>query len=144
MSLPAAADEWKRRAIYGASEQDGAERRLTMPIVKEYEHLTGFSQDELRDLKAFALANQTDGQGNHNSRYTQNYVGIIETREGTVLVPKVDFANDTEETKQIFFTMLRAWRGFKSLAQLNESHINAVRHFNMLEVFVYLFLTNLG
>ncbi len=39
--------------------------------------------------------------------------------------------------------MLRDWRGFKSLAQFNLSHINAVRHFNMLEVFVHLFLNNL-
>lgn len=124
-----------------------------MPVVKEYEQLTGFSQDELKDLKAFALTNQTDGQGNYrlvlmlknNLLYTQNYVGIIETRKGTVLeiLPKVDFADSVEETKQVFFTMLRVWRGFKSLAQFNTSSINAVRHFNMLEVFVYLFLTNL-
>ena len=58
-------------------------------------------------------------------------------------MPKVDFAEDTEETKQIFFKMLRDWRGFKSLAQFNASHINAVRRFNMLEVFVHLFLNNL-
>ncbi len=121
--------------------------------IREHEELKGLSQDELRDLKDFALENGTDVEGNYrpvlelknNRLYAQNYVGIIETRKGTVLeiLPKVDFAEDTEETKQIFFKMLRDWRGFKSLAQFNASHINAVRRFNMLEVFVHLFLNNL-
>ena len=124
-----------------------------MPVVKEHEELKGLREDEQTDLEKFALANQTDGQGNYrpvlslkdNRLYAQNYVGIIETLKGTVLeiLPKVDFAKDTRETKQIFFKMLRSWRGFKSLAQFNESHINAVRNFNMLEVFVHLFLNNL-
>ena len=125
-----------------------------MPVIREHEELTGLSQNELSDLKAFALANQTDKQGNprpvlvskNNRLYAQNYVGIIETRRGTVLeiLPKVDFAEDedTEKTKRIFFNMLRFWRGFK-FAQFNESSINAVRHFNMLEVFVHLFLNDL-
>ena len=121
--------------------------------IREHEELKGLSQDELRDLKDFALENRTDVEGNYrpvlelknNRLYAQNYVGIIETRKGTVLeiLPKVDFAEDTEKTKQIFFDMLRFWRGFKSLAQFNLSHINAVRRFNMLEVFVHLFLNNL-
>ncbi len=124
-----------------------------MPVIKEHEELKGLSQDELRDLKDFALENRTDEEGNYrpvlevrnNRLYAQNYVGIIETHKGTVLeiLPKVDFAEDTEETKRIFFNMLRDWRGFKSLAQFSESHINAVRRFNMLEVFVHLFLNNL-
>ena len=121
--------------------------------IREHEELKGLSQDELWDLKDFALEKRTDEDGNYrpvlelknNRLYAQNYVGIIETHKGTVLeiLPKVDFAEDTEETKRIFFTMLRDWRGFKSLAQFNASHINAVRRFNMLEVFVHLFLNNL-
>lgn len=124
-----------------------------MPVIKEYEPLTDLDQDELRDLKEFALANQTDKQGNYrpvlvlknNRLHAQNYIGIIETRKGTVLeiLPKVDFADDTETTKRVFLNMLRAWRGFKSLAQFNESSIKAIRHFNMLEMFVRLFLNNL-
>ena len=122
-------------------------------VIKEHEELKGLSQEDLRDLKDFALENRTDVEGNYrpvlelknNRLYAQNYVGIIETHKGTVLeiLPKVDFAKDTEETKRIFFNMLRDWRGFKSLAQFNASHINAVRRFNMLEVFVHLFLNNL-
>ena len=122
-------------------------------VIKEHEELKGLSQEDLRDLKDFALENRTDVEGNYrpvlelknNRLYAQNYVGIIETHKGTVLeiLPKVDFAEDTEETKRIFFKMLRDWRGFKSLAQFNASHINAVRRFNMLEVFVHLFLNNL-
>ena len=124
-----------------------------MPAIREYEPLTDLDQDELRDLKEFALANQTDQQGNYrpvlvsknNWLHAQNYVGIIETRKGTVLeiLPKVDFAEeDPEKTKQVFLKMLRSWRGFKS-AQFNESSIKAIRHFNMLEVFVHLFLNDL-
>ena len=125
-------------------------------VIKEYEELKGFSLDELKDLKEFALAYQTDGQGNYrpvlvsknNRLYAQNYVGIIETREGTVLeiLPKVDLAENEDpektKTKRVFLNMLRTWRGFK-FAQFNESSINAVRHFNMLEVFVHLFLNDL-
>ena len=125
-------------------------------VIKEHEELKDLSQDELRDLKDFALENRADGEGNYrpvlelknNRLYAQNYVGIIETRKGTVLeiLPKIDFAEgeDTEKTKTkwYFFQMLRFWRGFK-LAQFNLSHINAVRRFNMLEVFVHLFLNNL-
>ena len=124
-----------------------------MPIVIEHEELKDLSQEELRDLKDFALKNQADEQDNYRpvlrlskgKLKAQNYVGIIETRKGTVLeiLPKVDFVEDIEETKRIFLEMLRDWRGFKSLAQFNQSHINAVRHFNMLEVFVHLFLNNL-
>ena len=130
-----------------------------MPIVIEHEELKekDFSQEDLRDLKDFALENQADEQDNYrpvlrlsNGKLkAQNYVGIIETRKGTVLeiLPKVDFAKDEDtektKTKACFFKMLRDWRGFKSLAQFNQSHINAVRHFNMLEVFVHLFLNNL-
>ena len=124
-----------------------------MPVIREHEELTDLDEDELGDLKDFAFENRTDEDGNYrpvleeknNRLYAQNYVGIIETRKGTVLeiLPKVDFVEDIEETKRIFLEMLRDWRGFKSLAQFNQSHINAVRHFNMLEVFVHLFLNNL-
>ena len=124
--------------------------------IREHEELKGLSQDELRDLKDFALENRMDEEGNYrpvlelknNRLYAQNYVGIIETRKGTVLeiLPKVDFVKDEDiektKTKQHFFKMLRDWRGFK-LAQFSESHIDAMPHFNMLEVFVHLFLNNL-
>lgn len=123
-----------------------------MPTIKEYEELTGLAEAGLSDLKDFALANQTDKQGNYrpvlvlknNRLRAQNYVGIIQTRKGTVLeiLPKVDFADGTERTQEIFLKMLRDWRGLKS-AQFNETGINAMRRFNMLEVFVHLFLTNL-
>ena len=126
-------------------------------VVKEHEALTDLSTDELKDLKEFALENQHDVPGKHRpvlqarngGLFAGNYVGIIETRKRTVLeiLPKVDFVDDDDdnksETKRIFYSMLRTWRGFKSQAVFNESQINAVRHFNMLEVFVHLFLNNL-
>ena len=127
-------------------------------VIKEYEELAGLAEAELSDLKDFALANQTNKQGKYrpalvlknNRLHAQNYVGIIETRKGTVLeiLPKVDFADSTDgtdstkHTKKVFLDMLRDWRGLK-WAQFNETSIKAVRRFNMLEVFVQVFLTNL-
>lgn len=118
-------------------------------------------QKKFDDLKAFALENSHDKQGNYrpiimfrNGRlFAQNYVGIIETRKGTVLeiLPKVDFGKSGEAEKQeniegktrdIFLKMLRAWRGLKS-AQFNEANIRHTQNFNMWEVFIRLFLTNL-
>ena len=122
-------------------------------VIREHEELTGPSDEELKDLKYFAVENQTDDLGNYrpiltvrNGRlFAGNYVGIIETRKGTVLeiLPKVDFAEGDEKTKRVFFDMLRTWRGFKSQAVFNETQINAVRRYNMQEVFVHLFLNNL-
>ena len=122
-------------------------------VIREHEELTGPSDEERKDLKDFAVENQTDDLGNYrpiltvrNGRlFAGNYVGIIETRKGTVLeiLPKVDFAEGDEKTKQVFFDMLRTWGGFQSAVQFNQSQINAVRRFNMLEVFVHLFLNNL-
>ena len=122
-------------------------------VIKEHDELTGLSQDELEDFKGFALEHREDNLGNYrpvlqvrNARlYAGNYVGIIETRKRTVLeiLPKVDFADGDENTKRVLFNMLRTWGGFQSAAQFNQSQINAVRRFNMLEVFVHLFLNNL-
>ena len=131
-------------------------------VVREHDDLTteriGLSQDELKDLKEFALEHQRDDLGNYRPVLTVrngkliagNYVGIVETRKGTVLeiLPKVDYTqgdyeNTVKKTKEDFFKMLHTWRGFKSQAVFNASQISAVRRFNMLEVFVHLFLNNL-
>lgn len=129
-------------------------------VVREHDDLTaeriGLSADELEDLKEFSFENRRDDLDNYrpvlqarNGRlFAGNYVGIIETRKRTVLeiLPKVDFVDDDDdksETKRILYSMLRTWRGFRSQAVFNETQINAVRRFNMLEVFVHLFLNNL-
>ena len=100
--------------------------------------------------------------------HAQNYVGVIETHRGTAIeiLPKIDLANSGderrrpttrpgdrvgdpadasigrhEETRRVFLTMLRNWRGFGQ-AQLNAAGIRAVCRFDMLEAFVHLFLTS--
>lgn len=130
-----------------------------MPTVKEYKNLTSLTprldDEELNDLKQFAIDNQYDKEGNHrpvlqlrnnNDLRAQNYVGIITTRKGTMLeiLPKVDLSSDenNKETKKIFFDMLRTWRGL-SEAQFSQSNINTLQRFSMLEAFVRLFLDNL-
>ena len=151
----------------------GARRPL---VVREYDPLTGLAEDEQRDLERFALAQRADAQSQHrpvlalrNGRlYAQNYVGVIETRRGTVIeiLPKVDLSNvgdgttttsrpageqtdastdsstgQDEETRRVFLTMLRDWRGLRE-AQFDAAGIRAVRRFDMLEAFVHLFLTS--
>ncbi len=60
-------------------------------VVREYEPLTGLSEEERRDLERFVLAQPTP-EPQHPRRFVlgfrnglvhaQNYVGIIETRRG--------------------------------------------------------------
>ena len=146
-------------------------------VVREYEPLTGLSEEERRDLERFVLAQPTPEPQNprrfvlgfrNGLVHAQNYVGIIETRRGTVIeiLPKIDLANvrnETEkpnarpgeraggsadsstgrheETRRVFLTMLRDWRGLGQ-AQFDAAGIRAVRRFDMLEAFVHLFLTS--
>ena len=104
----------------------------------------------------------------HGRLHAQNYVGIIETRRGTVIeiLPKVDLSNtgddrretsrhaseqtdgssdsltsQDENTRRIFLTMLRDWRGLGE-AQFDAAGIRAIRRFDMLEAFVHLFVTS--
>ena len=131
-----------------------------MPVFQEHQRLEGLAEEEIADLKEFALANQTDRQDNYrpvlvvrNGRlHTRNYVGVIETRRGTVLeiLPKVDFfdCDDRDErtrderTRQVLLKMLRTWRGLHP-AQFDETSISELRDFHMLDAFVRLFLSNL-
>ena len=100
--------------------------------------------------------------------HAANYVGIIETRRGTAIeiLPKVDLSSDGdgtttisghggeptdgrsgsrigryEDTRQVFLTMLRDWRGLGQ-AELDGASIRAIRRFNMFEAFVHLFLAS--
>ena len=75
----------------------------------------------------------------------QNYVGIIETKSGTVLeiLPKIDFSTGEAMTKEIFLQMLRTWRSFKSIAQHSQSSIGTLAKYSMLEFFYRIFLDNL-
>ncbi len=104
-------------------------------VVREYEPLNGLREDEQRDLERFALAQSTDEWSQRravfalrNGRlHAQNYVGIIETHRGTVI--------------GVFLAMLRDWRGLGE-AQLDSAGIRAIRHMDMFEAFVHLFLAS--
>ncbi len=120
-------------------------------VVREYESLTGLLADEQRDLERFALDEGGHGRSVLTLRNgllcAQNYVGVIETRRGTVIeiLPKVDLSpdadDDHEETRRIFLTMLRESRNLRQ-AQLDGASIRAIRRFDMFEAFVHLFLTS--
>ena len=124
-----------------------------MPVFREHDQLRDLSETDEAKLRQFALENQTDQQNRYrpvlsvrNGRvYAGKYVGVIETRSGTVLeiLPKVDFVDDGNEgTRKVFLRMLRTYRGLRA-AQFNETGISELCYFNMLDIFVKLFLTNL-
>ncbi len=124
--------------------------------VREYQDLTGLQEDEKRDLERFALERASEEKGErqasvltlqHGKLRTQNYVGIIETRQGRVIeiLPKVDLAqgetDQRENTRRVFMNMLRDWRRLGE-TPWNDAGIRHIRRFNMLEAFIHLFLTN--
>ena len=121
-------------------------------VVREYESLTGLLADEQRDLEKFALEFQT-GEGDRQrtvftirkgSLRAQNYVGIIETRRGTVIeiLPKIDLSDSgVDNTRKVFLTMLRDWRRLRE-AQRGAAGIRAIHRFDMFETFVHTFLTS--
>lgn len=117
------------------------------------------SKRDLKDLTAFARSNQKDRQGNYRpvlqfdrrgGLRAGNYVGIITTKRRNIveILPKIDLADkadrDHEETRRIFLNMLRSSRRLQAAARFRDSAIRAMRRFPMLEVFVRLFLDNLG
>ena len=75
---------------------------------REHEPLTGLREDKQRDLERFALTQQTVERGRscpvlslRNGRlHAENYVGLIETRRGTVIeiLSGVDLLNDGDGT----------------------------------------------
>ena len=126
--------------------------RLRALVIREYQPLTGLHEGDERDLERFTLAQHTDERGQRqpvfairNGRlHAQNYVGIIETRRGTVIeiLPKVDLSHGgDEDTRRVLLTMLRDWRGFGP-SQLDDASIRAIRRFDMFEAFVHLFLAS--
>ena len=156
--------------------QPGRRRTASHLVVREYQALQGLDEDEQRDLERFALAQSTDERGQRrlvlalrNGRlHAQNYVGIIETRRGTLIeiLPKLDLSHDghitprnsgraeeqnnsdpdsmpgdEEGTRGVFLAMLRDWRGLGE-AQLEGAGIRAIRRIDMFEAFVHMFLTS--
>ena len=132
-------------------------RTPPLPItVREYQDLTGLLEDEKRDLERFALERASEEKGERQASVltlqqgklrTQNYVGIIETRQGRVIeiLPKVDLSQgetgEHEETRRVFMNMLRDWRRLGE-TPWNDAGIRDIRRFDMLEAFIHLFLTN--
>ena len=125
-------------------------------VVWEHDALPGLDDAERDDLKHFALKNLAEDEDGRvrpvlalrdGRLRARNHVGIIETRRGTVveILPKVEFASGTTgkpETRQVFLDMLRAYRGLR-FAEFNQTSIDALHRFNMLNVFIRLFLDDL-
>ena len=145
MPSPTTHTQWTGRHTPNARSRT-ASRSI---VVREYDELTGLDKDEKRDLERFALERATEKKGwvlmlQNGLLKAQNYVGVLETRQGTVveILPKVDLSDDGDEnTREVFMTMLRDWRGLKG-AQWKGASIRAKRRLDMFEAFVDQFLTN--
>ena len=125
-------------------------------VVDEYEQLRNLDTADQADLKNFALASINDVDGEYarpvlalrnDKLYARNYVGIVETRRNTVveILPKVDFATgrgSNADVRDVFLKMLRTYRGLR-FADFRETSIDALRRFDMLSVFIRLFLDDL-
>ena len=111
--------------------------------VREHDPLaeSGLDKAELAELAVFArdVLKRTDGD-----IAASNFVGVVTTRQGTVLeiLPKIDLDHDaidpTERTRRLFLQMLRSYR--HAPKQLPDNDIRSLSHFPMLEVFVRQFL----
>ena len=121
--------------------------------IKEHDRLPDLDEDEQEALKHFALASIDERDGEYTrpvlalrngKLHARNYVGIIETKRNTAveILPKVDFATDDSDTRDVFLKMLRAYRGLR-FAKFNETSIDVLHRFDMLSVFIRLFLDDL-
>ncbi len=116
--------------------------------VREWQAVEGLCEADQRDLLRLVLRGPEETGGQNRPVFAlrdgvlraQNYVGIVETRGGTVIeiLPKVDLQGDGA-TRATFLAMLRDWRGLGE-ARIDTAAIRAIRRFNMLEAFVSLFL----
>ena len=125
-------------------------------VLQEHDALRGLDDAERDDLKHFALKNLAEDEDSRvrpvlalrdGQLRARNHVGIIETRRGTVveILPKVEFAGGAAgepQTRQVFLDMLRAYRGLR-FAEFHQTSINALHRFDMLNVFIRLFLDDL-
>ena len=124
-------------------------------VVREHQPLDvdGLDDGDLGDLKDFALANAEDDEGSPRSvlalqngqLHARNHVGIIETQRGTVveILPKVGFDSD-EDVRKVFLKMLRPYRDRAGrFVQFGQASIRSLSRFNMLQVFIRLFLDDL-
>ena len=108
-------------------------------VFREYEPLTGLHKDDESWLKQVGPPVFVTRNGLLRA---QNLVGIIETPRRTVIeiLPKIDLSpGGDEDTRRVFLTMLRTWRGLGQ-AELDGAGIRAVSRLDMFEAFVHLFL----
>ncbi|MDA7971772.1 MAG: McrC family protein [Gammaproteobacteria bacterium] len=109
------------------------------------------SERALKEIRAYVQDNP-DPESNWVMRVTsrtvtaKNYVGVIQTRDGTTIeiLPKVDLdgGEDTDRERDIFLKMLRHYRD-GPCRNLNDADIRAIKNFPILEAFIAMFLKDM-
>ena len=120
-------------------------------VVREHDPLTGMSHRERDELIKFVLKQPPEQPTVLEIRggniYAQNYVGVIETTDGTriEILPKIDLSTETganeDATRRIFLTMLQTCPGLEKAVPGGTS-LQKTQHLDMLEAYVHLFLVN--
>lgn len=129
-------------------------------IIKEYEFLQCKDAQKLHyitpqnfeAIEKFVLDNEptaeylklTTKKGFGKVLQAQNFVGVIQTKDGTTIeiLPKIAQNDDSKQAKEILFKMLRTLRNspFKSF---NSAHLQSAK-IPLFEIFITMFLDELA
>lgn len=116
------------------------------------------NEADFQDLQKFVQEQGKSGARvlklDYRKLTAKNYVGILQTKSGLTIeiLPKIDLSENQpnsnegqsseEREKQIFLTMLRAYRGTEPL-QISKAKVHALRSFPLLEAFIAMFIAEL-
>jgi 5-methylcytosine-specific restriction enzyme subunit McrC len=113
--------------------------------VKEYDYITanGIGDKAFEELKIFALCEQNwqflrIGKGGIKA---QNYVGVIQTKSGTVveILPKIHNAESEDDTRDILVRMLSALK-YDKYKNIDFANLKTSPNMPLLEVFISMFV----
>ncbi len=119
-------------------------------ILKEYDYILS-NESFYEDLERFVLKNETTQflkivhkKGYGKVIQAQNYVGIIQTKDGTTIeiLPKISNVKSDEESKKILIKMLKTLKK-SPFKHFNTAHLKSSK-IPLLEIFITMFLQELS
>ena len=114
-------------------------------VLREYEPLVPgekIDKQEFKQIQKFVLQNQQQDRPvmtvGHDKLTAKNYVGILQTHQGTVIeiLPKIDLGSedaDSKSTRKIFLQMLRALRT-SPFREMDEADIRACKNLGIIYI----------
>jgi len=129
-------------------------------VLKEYEFLqckneakeNYIKKDTFEAIERFVLDNESTAQylkittkkGDGKVLQAQNFVGVIQTKDGTTIeiLPKIADVSDEEKSKEILIKMLKTLKK-SPFKNLNTAHLKSHK-MPLLEIFISMFLEELA